>query len=69
LTPDADLVPAGGIKRRDKQEALVHLFTDEFAEQGPISSASLNVKRFSLAVIAIARLTFASITAESGVLP
>jgi hypothetical protein len=33
-----------------------------------ISSASLNVNRFSLAVIAIARLTFASIAAESGVL-
>ena len=35
MTPDADLVPAGRIKWRDKQEALVDLFTDELAEQGP----------------------------------
>jgi hypothetical protein len=33
-----------------------------------ISSASSNVKRFNLAVIAIARLTFANMAAESGVL-
>jgi hypothetical protein len=33
-----------------------------------ISPASSNVKRFSLAVIAMARLTFANIAAESGVL-
>ena len=33
-----------------------------------ISSALLNVKRFSMAVIAIARLTFANMAADSGVL-
>jgi hypothetical protein len=33
------------------------------------SSASLNVKRLRLAVIAIARLTFANMAADSGVLP
>jgi hypothetical protein len=33
-----------------------------------ISSASLNVKRLSVAVIAIARLTFANMAADSGVL-
>jgi hypothetical protein len=33
-----------------------------------ISSASLNVKRFSVAVIVIARLTFANMAADSGVL-
>ena len=35
MTSDADLVPAGSIKWRDKQEALVYLLTDELAEQGP----------------------------------
>jgi hypothetical protein len=33
------------------------------------SSASLNVKRLRLAVIAIARLMFADMAADSGVLP
>ena len=35
MTPDADLVATGSIKWRDKQKALVYLFTDELAEQGP----------------------------------
>jgi hypothetical protein len=35
VTPDADLVPAGRIRWRDKQEVVIHLFADEFAEQGP----------------------------------
>jgi hypothetical protein len=33
-----------------------------------ISSASLNVKRLSVAVIAMARFTFANMAADSGVL-
>jgi hypothetical protein len=67
-TPDTDLVPASRIKWRDQQEALVYLFSDELAEQVPNFVRIVEVKRLSLAVIAMARLTFANMAAESGVL-
>ena len=35
IMPDADFVPAGSIKWWNQQEAVVNLFTDKFAEQGP----------------------------------
>jgi hypothetical protein len=35
IMSDADFVPTGSIEWRDQQKALVYLFTDEFAEQGP----------------------------------
>jgi hypothetical protein len=67
ILPDADLVATSGKKWRNQQKALVHLLPVSWQNKALISSASLKVKRFSLAVIAIARLTFASMAADSGV--
>jgi hypothetical protein len=68
ILPDADFVPTsckkGGISKKLSSTVLPM----SSLNKARISSTSLNVKRFSAAVIPIARLTFANMAADSGVL-
>lgn len=69
ISTDADFGPAGSIKWWDQQESLVDRPTGKFSvNKIRISSISSNVKRLSLAVITVARFTFATMAADSGVL-
>ena len=68
IMPDADLVPTGSVKRRDQQKTLVYLFTDKFAEQGPNFVRIVERQAVQSNGDRIARLTFANMAADSGVL-
>jgi hypothetical protein len=68
IIPDADFVPTGRIKGRNRKKLSSTFLPISSLNKARISSASLNVKRLSVAVIAIARLTFANMAADSGVL-
>ena len=67
ITPDADFVSTGSKKWRDQQKALVHLFTDQFAEQGPNFVRIVERQAVQSNGDRIARLTFANMAADSGV--
>jgi hypothetical protein len=66
IMPDTDFAPTDRIKGRDQLSSTFLPISS--LNKARISSASLNVNRFSVAVIAIARLTFANMAADSGVL-
>ena len=68
IAPDADFVAAGGIEWRNQQKAFVDLLADELAEQRPDFVGIVVRQSVEAAVIAIARLTFANMAADSGVL-
>ncbi|WP_246677644.1 hypothetical protein [Mesorhizobium sp. B2-3-12] len=67
VAPDADFVAScridGGISRKLASTS----WPMSWLNKALTSSASSNVRRLSRAVIAIARLTFASMAADSGV--
>ena len=67
IAPDADFVSTGSKKWRDQQKALVHLFTDQFAEQGPNFVRIVERQAVQSNGDRIARLTFANMAADSGV--
>lgn len=68
IAPDADILAAGTVKRRDQRKLSSTLLPTRSLNTPRISSASSKVERLRAGVIAIARLTLATTAADSGVL-
>jgi hypothetical protein len=65
---NTNFVAASSVEWRYQGKAVIYALADELAEQGANFLPVIKDNRLSLAVMAMARLTFSTIKADSGVL-